>query len=168
MARSVRSVRGDSAPLAPSRRYVPDSGDICEYLEANFEPKIGASAPPDGVAESLLPSFVAFLKAEAGTAEAAEKEAALVEQLQQLDDFLAGTRPFLAGDSMGGADTILVRPRSSIRQLLSRRNGAALLAPRCARRTRRGRRSLLRASVVAWQIAASDRCSWSTGSRRVR
>lgn len=60
-----------------------------------------------GVAEKFFPSFVGLLKA--SDEDAAEKEAAFVEQLKQLDTYLAENGPYLGGEEMKAPDAMLVR-----------------------------------------------------------
>lgn len=86
---------------------VPDSGAIVDYLEEKYsDPKLGESTIT-GVGEKLFPSFVQFLKS--GPDEQAEKEAALLEQLEQIDAHLAAKGPYLSGAEMGAADCMTVR-----------------------------------------------------------
>lgn len=87
---------------------VPDSGAICEYLDEKY-PEGGSlgEATVAGVGEKLFPSFVQFLKS--SPEEQAEKEPALLEQLQQLNDYIEENGPYLCGDEMGAADTMMVR-----------------------------------------------------------
>lgn len=91
--------------LKDGEEWVPDSDTICEYLEKKYSSDLGPCSLP-GVAEKLFPSFVQFLKA--SDADAAEKEAALLEQLGQLEAYLAEHGPFLHGESMGLADAQVV------------------------------------------------------------
>ena len=87
---------------------VPDSGAICEYLDEKY-PNGGSlgEAAIAGVGQKLFPSFVQFLKSR--PEEQAEKEPALLEQLQQLNDYIEENGPYLCGDEMGAADTMMVR-----------------------------------------------------------
>lgn len=93
--------------LLDGETRVPDSGAICVYLDNQYpEKKLGGDSAVPGVAEKLFPSFVEFLKA--SDDEKAEKEAALLEQLNQLNKYLAANGPFINGAEMGSADAMMV------------------------------------------------------------
>jgi glutathione dehydrogenase/transferase len=112
--------------LLDGETRVPDSGKICIYLDEQYpDKKLGGDAAIPGVAESLLPSFAQFLKS--GEEDSAEKEAALMEQLKQLNEFLAANGPFLNGTEMGSADVMIVRiPMDPHMYALLRPAGAAM------------------------------------------
>lgn len=86
--------------------WIADSGDICAYLDQKYDDQVMGEGQIPGVAEKFFPSFVGFLKSSGD--EAAEKEAALSEQLKQLDTYLAENGPYLGGEEMKAADAMLV------------------------------------------------------------
>jgi glutathione S-transferase len=92
--------------LQDGDKWVADSGDICKYLDEAYGNPLGEGQIP-GVAEKLFPSFVQFLKA--SDEDVAEKEAALLAQLKELNSYLEENGPYLAGKSMGAPDAMIVR-----------------------------------------------------------
>eukprot|EP00204_Picochlorum_oklahomense_P004195 CAMPEP_0118799490 /NCGR_PEP_ID=MMETSP1161-20130426/1691_1 /TAXON_ID=249345 /ORGANISM="Picochlorum oklahomensis, Strain CCMP2329" /LENGTH=223 /DNA_ID=CAMNT_0006727199 /DNA_START=172 /DNA_END=843 /DNA_ORIENTATION=- len=77
--------------------------------EKHPEPSCGTVEGSPQVAGSLLGAFKEFAKAE-GEEESKEKEAALVKQLEELNDFLKTTNPYIGGASPCQTD-FLVMPR---------------------------------------------------------
>ena len=61
----------------------------------------------EGTADKLFPSFVQFLTAKGDDEK--EKEETLVSQLQELEDFLSKSGPFLGGQEMKAYDAMVVR-----------------------------------------------------------
>jgi glutathione S-transferase len=93
--------------LKDGEKWVPDSGDICEYLAQRYpSPDLGA-CQVSGVADKLFPSFRAFLTAR--KEEESDTEAVLVQQLQELDDYLKTSGSFLGGEQMKAFDCLVVR-----------------------------------------------------------
>ena len=83
---------------------------VSDLLEAKHpEPVCGTVEGSPQVAGSLLGAFKGFLNAD-GEEETAEKEAALVAVLKELDDFLKTTNPYIGGASPCQTD-FLVMPR---------------------------------------------------------
>lgn len=102
-----KSPEGKVPVIDDDGEWVADSGDICAYLDEKYSDNIMGDGQIPGVAEKFFPSFVGFLKS--SDDEAADKEAALVEQLKQLDTYLLESGPYLGGDEMKAADAMLVR-----------------------------------------------------------
>lgn len=88
-------------------QWITDSGDICSHLERAFPDTPMGPLAVEGVAEKLFPTFVQFLKATDDNV--AEKRAAFLEQLDQLEAHLAANGPFMTGETMGAADASMVR-----------------------------------------------------------
>lgn len=87
--------------------WVADSGDIVEYLDKQYTDVPMGESQIAGVAEKFFPSFVGFLKS--SDEEAADKEAAFMEQLNQLEAYLSANGPYLGGDQLKAPDAMLVR-----------------------------------------------------------
>eukprot|EP00892_Ulva_mutabilis_P002503 jgi/Ulvmu1/12253/UM086_0046.1 len=101
-----KSPEGKVPVIDDGGEWIADSGDICAYLDKKYADYVMGEGQIPGVAEKFFPSFVGFLKSSGD--DAVDKEAALVDQLKQLDAYLAENGPFLGGDEMNAADAMLV------------------------------------------------------------
>eukprot|EP01025_Chloroclados_australasicus_P065819 TRINITY_DN897_c2_g1_i1.p1 TRINITY_DN897_c2_g1~~TRINITY_DN897_c2_g1_i1.p1 ORF type:complete len:223 (-),score=28.27 TRINITY_DN897_c2_g1_i1:50-718(-) len=98
-------------------QYIPDSGKICEYLEEKYpEPSMKATKS-EGLGNTFFGAFRGFLLAK--DEEAKEKEAALLEELKTLNDFLASNGPFFGGDSLDATDCSLAPKMYHMKTTLS-------------------------------------------------
>ena len=88
--------------------FIPDSADICQYLQKTYpSPDLG-KCTLEGIAEKLFPSaFLNFLKAKQGEDHSETQE--LEGQLQELEDYLGKSGPYLGGDNMMAYDAMMVR-----------------------------------------------------------
>jgi glutathione S-transferase len=99
--------KGTVPVLKDGEELIPDSGDICAYLGKTYpDPDLG-KCTLEGTADKLFPSFVQFLTATGG--EEKEKEQALVQQLSELEVYLAKSGDFLGGPKMMAYDCMVVR-----------------------------------------------------------
>lgn len=87
--------------------WLADSGAIVEYLDQKYSEVPMGESQIAGVAEKFFPSFVGFLKSSGE--EAADKEAAFLEQLKQLETYLSANGPYLGGEQLKAPDAMLVR-----------------------------------------------------------
>lgn len=90
-----------------SGQWTPDSAGIVDFLEETYpDPPLGKADSIPEVGSKVFPSFVQFLKSKGE--ESAEKEQALVKELEALDAHLAaGPGPFLQGADISAADLAL-------------------------------------------------------------
>lgn len=90
--------------------YTVGSDVVSDLLEHTFpEPTVGTVEGSPQVAGSLLGAFKAFLKAE-GDEESKEKETELINVLEELNEFLKTTNPYIGGATPCQTD-FLVMPR---------------------------------------------------------
>ena len=93
-------------------KMIPDSGDICEYLAKKYpDPDLG-KCTLEGVGDKLFPSFVNFLTKKGE--EEKENEQALLDNLQEIEDYLAKNGPYLGGSQMAAYDAMVVRPLTAV------------------------------------------------------
>ena len=104
----IQDLGGKVPVMKDGEKIVPDSGDICEYLTQEYpQPELG-KCKLEGVAEGLFPSaFLNYLKAKKENDQNEEQE--LEKQLQEIEDFLGKTGPYLGGQEMQAYDAMIVR-----------------------------------------------------------
>jgi glutathione dehydrogenase/transferase len=88
--------------------YLPDSGAIVDMLEERFpEPALGTNDSSPQIGGGIFGAFKEFGKS--SDEEAAAKEAALVQELQALEDYLKNADgPFVGGDAPCATDVSLM------------------------------------------------------------
>lgn len=92
-------------------KWIVDSGVIVDMLEDKFpEPSYGKIDQCPQVGMGIFGAFKEFAKAEKNTEDEKEKEKKLVSELEEVNEFLKTTNPYLGGDSPCSTD-LLVMPR---------------------------------------------------------